>query len=224
MSSTQSVREKSTRDAPGDRRAPRWIVGLTLIAAGIAVSIFAWDTLKYRFIPKRWGVVVPGLVYRSGQISKWMLEKTLTEHNIATIVDLQGIDPASEDQKHEIAAAERLPFELLRFPLAGDGTGDVVRYADAVEAVARAERAGKPVLVHCAAGSQRTGGVVAFYRLLVRGDSPEAAMAELSRFDWDPETPLVGFLNAHMAEVAQMLVERGVIERAPEPLPELPQE
>ena len=194
-----------------------------MIALLLGTAIFAWDALKYRFTAKRWGAVVPGRVYRSGQISRWMLDEMLAQHGIATIVDLQRIDERSADQQYEIATAERLQIELLRFPLAGNGTGQIARYAGAVEAIARAERTGKPVLVHCAAGSQRTGGVVAVYRMLVRGDSPAVALEELQRFRWDPESPLVPFLNAHMAQFAQMLVERGVIERIPDPLPMLPQ-
>jgi protein-tyrosine phosphatase len=196
---------------------------LVVALLAVAAAILVWDAVKYRFIAKRFGAVIPGRVYRSGQISKWMLDETIAEHGIAVIVDLQGVDPESEDQKYEIAAAERLGVELLRFPLAGDGTGDIARYADAVEAMAESERADRPVLVHCAAGSQRTGGAIASYRLLVRGDSPEVAFSELKRFEWDPESPLVGYLNSHMAELANMLVERGVIESVPDPLPQLPE-
>ena len=206
--------------ARNTRRLRALIIGVLVVAA----AIFAWDALKYRFIAKRFGVVVPGRVYRSGQISKWMLDKTISEHGIAVIVDLQGVDPESEHQLYEIAAAERLGVELLRFPLAGDGTGDIARYADAVQAIAENERAGRPVLVHCAAGSQRTGGAVVSYRLLVRGDSPEIAFSELERFKWDPESPLIGYLNARMSELARMLVERGVIDSVPDPLPQLPEE
>lgn len=206
--------------AKNTHRLRALIIGVLVVAA----AIFVWDAVKYRFIAKRFGVVVPGRVYRSGQISKWMLDETVSEHGIAVIVDLQGVDPESEHQKYEIAAADRLGVELLRFPLAGDGTGDIERYADAVQAIAESEREGHPVLVHCAAGSQRTGGAVAAYRLLVRGDSPDVAFSELERFKWDPESPLIGYLNSHMAGLAEMLVERGVIDTVPDPLPQLPEE
>lgn len=223
MSSTAPSADPRVSDVRRPPFAPwsrpvRFALALALVAIA---AVVVWDSVKYRFIAKRWGVVVPGRVYRSGQLSRWMLEPMLARHNVGTIVDLQGIDPTSEDQEFEIKAAERLGVELLRFPLAGNGTGDIERYADAVQAIAERERAGQPVLVHCAAGSQRTGGVVAAYRLLVRGDSPEEAYAELERFNWDADTPLVPFLNAQMRELAQRLVERGVIERVPEPLPQI---
>ena len=225
MSSTLGPSETFAPQASPDtaRRVPRSVRNVVILALVVVAGIGVWDTFKYRFIAKRFGVVVPGKVYRSGQISRWMLDETISEHKIGAIVDLQGIDPASEHQQYEIAAAERLGVELHRFPLAGDGTGEIERYADAVETIAVCERAGKPVLVHCAAGSQRTGGAVAAYRLLVRGESPQEARSELERFKWDPESPLIGYLNEHMAELARMLVERGVIERVPEPLPRLPE-
>jgi hypothetical protein len=78
-----------------------------------------------------------------------------------------------------------------------------------------------PVLVHCAAGSRRSAAVVAMYQLLVEGRSPEDTYRELDRFGKRPvaESPLLPYLNDHMGELAELLVERGVIERVPDPLP-----
>src|SRR5262249_30794903 len=101
--------------------------------------------------------------------------------------------------------------------------GDVHIYARAVSAVAEAARQGKPVLVHCAAGTQRTGGVVALYRLLVQGKTPEFAFAEMREYKYDPHySPhLLNYLNEHIAEIAADLVQDGTIERVPDPLPRL---
>ncbi|GAG13072.1 unnamed protein product, partial [marine sediment metagenome] len=89
------------------------------------------------------------------------------------------------------------------------------------EALARAEREDTPALVHCAAGSRRTGGVVAAYQVLVQGLPTASAYAELDRFGSRPvpQSPLLGYLNENMAELASLLVERGVIEQVPSPLP-----
>ena len=89
----------------------------------------------------------------------------------------------------------------------GDGTThDISNYAGAIATIDRCEKAGKPVLVHCAAGTHRTGGVVACYRVLVQHLTPETALAEMQMYGWKPQEHqvLVEFMNKHLAELARM--------------------
>jgi protein-tyrosine phosphatase len=132
-------------------------------------------------------------------------------------------EPAYEAER---LAAHELGVTLFNYPLAGDGTGDITRYADAVQRLHESQTQGLPTLVHCAAGAQRTGGVVACYDLLVRGRSVEAVVEDLRRHGWSPRrnAALPTYLNAHMRELAGELVRRGVIPRIPDPLPRLPTE
>lgn len=184
----------------------------------------AWDAwLEPRFTDKRWGVVEAGLVYRSGQVSGVRVGGTLARHGIATIVDLTYPQPGDEDQRAELAAASARGIRHLRFPLLGNGIGRRDHYADAIAAVHRSVQAGAPVLVHCAAGTQRTGGVIALYRLLVQGRAPAAVFQEMQRFRWDPldDSEMLVFLNRNMGDIAARLVLRGVLERVPDPLPVL---
>lgn len=197
-----------------------WFALLGAVAvAGSGVGV--WEAVKYRLIPKRFGVVVPGEVYRSGQISKWQFGPTVEEHGIEVVIDLNGVDPADEHQAAEITAYDRLGLEHYRFKLEGNGTGDVTNYVEAIATLARCHNEGKPVLVHCHAGTQRTGSVVAAYRVLVLGQSPRDAYAELARYGWNAETDqiLLTYLNGNLRRVAEELARRGLIERVPEPLP-----
>ena len=75
--------------------------------------------------------------------------------------------------------------------------------------------------LHCAAGSRRSGAVVATYQVLVKGVPPAEAYLELDRYGSRPvaESPLLAFLNSHMEELAALLVERKVIDEMPDPLP-----
>lgn len=206
---------------PPSRLRFRGVTVLALIGL-VAAAVALWQTvIKDRLIAKRWGVVEEGKIYRSGQLSRHLIEPMLREHGIQVVVDLTGDDPENRDQPAERAAIEKLGIELRRCPLWGDGTGDLRQYAAAITAVVEARRANKPVLVHCYAGSQRTGGVIAMYRVLVEGASPEDAVAELRQYKWDPDRDqiLLDYLNQHVAELAALLVENGVLERVPDPLP-----
>ena len=207
---------------PATTRSPR-VRWATLVAVIVAVGlgIWTWDTVKYRFIPKRFGVVVPGELYRSGQLSKWQFEPTVRAHQIAAVMDLNGVDPADEHQAAEIASAKALGLAHYRFPLSGDGTGSVKTYVTAIETLARLQRQGKPVLVHCHAGAQRTGSVIAAYRVLVLGQDPHEAYAELGRYGWNAEQDqaMLMYLNGNLRHVAEQLVADGVIAAVPNPIP-----
>jgi protein-tyrosine phosphatase len=194
----------------------------TIIVLGLGV--WAWDEfVKYRIFPKRWGVVETGRIYRSGQLHPSLIKKTLIKHNIQVIVDLTGRDPSDPHQQTEEEVIKSLGIEHERFPLAGNGTGDIEHYTEALAAIVRARDAHKPVLVHCAAGSQRTGGVIACYRMLIEKRSPAFAYHEMIQYDWDEQSDsvLLTFINDHMPELVAQLVELGVLEEIPNPLPVL---
>ena len=193
-------------------------VGLGVVAATISL----WTlVLRDRFVAKRFGTVVPGKVFRSGQISRHLIAAVIERNGIGTIIDLNGLDPNDADQRAEVEVAQAKGLRHLRFPLRGDATGPIDRYAGAVQAMVESEQAGRPVLVHCAAGTQRTGACVSFYRLLVRHDPPESVYRELVSYGWDPKANkvLLEYVNGHMHELAQLLVERHTIDREPNPLP-----
>lgn len=195
------------------------ILALAAFAFGAAVL---WDTqLKERFFPRDWGVVEEGAIYRSGQISRHIIDQTLRDHHIALIVFLSADNPNRPDVQTERQAAARLGIPRINCPLAGDGTGSIEQYANAIAAVAHAVSAGKPVLVHCATGAQRTGALVAFWRVLVRHQSPQDAYRELLQYHHDPNDNqrLLPYLNGNMATLAQMLVDRHIIQSVPDPIP-----
>jgi protein tyrosine/serine phosphatase len=196
------------------------ILGLAVIGAAIALWFLV---LRDRFVPKRFGIVVPEKVYRSGQISRFLIADVVDRNHIGTIIDLNGLDPNDADQRAELDVSQAKGVRHLRFPLRGDATGQIDRYAGAVQAIVESEQQGRPVLVHCAAGSQRTGACVSFYRLLVRHDPPESVYRELVSYGWDPRSNriLLEYVNGHMREMAELLVQRHAIDREPNPLPVL---
>jgi protein tyrosine/serine phosphatase len=206
------------------RRGKRVALVAVMAVALIGAGAWLWQAQLHDWLfPKRWGVVVPGQIYRSGQISPSIIKHTLESHNIKVIVDLNADKRNNETQAAEAKAANELGIERRIYPLAGDGTGDIHQYAEAIARMDKAVHDGQPVLVHCAAGTQRTGGVIAAYRLLVKRDPPADVLAELRQYDWTAERNpvLIEYLNNHMSELATQLVQRGVIQTVPDPLPQL---
>jgi predicted protein tyrosine phosphatase len=203
------------------------ILYLTIALATVALPALAGYLAQDLYLNKNWGQVEPGL-YRSGLTYPVLTERFLRKHHVDVIVSLLFREDSDPCQTAEQRAARELNIPLLRFPLAGDGlpaggqdTIDI--HVAAVEAIWRARQAGKTVLVHCAAGANRTGAVVALYQLLVRGLGPEEVYRQMLRYHYTPvkNAALLAFLNRHMAQAAQMLQERGVIDQLPDPIPQL---
>ncbi len=217
MTSEESRGSTDRKRKPASRTL--WIIGLAV--AVIGGSIWVWEeVLEDRLIPKRWGVVEAGAIYRSGQLSPTLIERTLQEHGIQLVVSLCPDEAGNKAHDAERQAVLDLGIDRDVYPLIGDGTGDIANYAKAIAAMVQAKRQGRPVLLHCAAGAYRTGGVVAAYRMLVEGAPPADAWAEMRRYDWDRDNPILpDYLNEHMAELAEQLVVLGVIDKVPDPLP-----
>lgn len=196
------------------------------ITAGTFVVLvlggYVWHHfLEDRFFPKRFGVVEAGKLYRSGQISPSLIANVLETHHIQVVVDLQ-FDDGSEAQHAEARAIKELGIEQYRYPLNGNGTGDIKHYAAAIATIKQSLDKGEPVLVHCSAGTQRTGGVVAIWETLVRGKPVPAAIAEMEHYDWHPRKDriLLEYLDQHMTELVSDLVELRVLSAAPATLPD----
>lgn len=223
VASTIDLKKTDRQTTAPTRRQKLVVAAVVVFAAVVAVNHEQVTALRDRFIPKRWGVVEAGKIYRSGQLSRHLVKQVLEKHHIQTVVDLTFDNPQDANHTAEIAAIAELGIERKLCPLDSDGTGDVQIYAQAVAAVAAAARQGKPVLVHCVAGAQRTGGVVALYRLLVEGRTPAFVFDEMQKYKYDPERSprLLEYLNAHIGEIADCLVRDGTIERVPSPLPKL---
>jgi len=213
-------------------RTGRNLVFVAVPAIIIGLAIWGWfGFIRYRVIPKNFGVVDSGHIYRSGQISAPLIKKILTKYNIRVIINLTSMDPNKPDKltcdklAEEKAAAE-LNIKVLRFPMSGNGTGDINDYAAAVTAIANAEKQNLPVLVHCIAGAARTGGIIAIYRLLVQKIDPNVVEDEIEKYGYaiNKKQTLRPFLNNNMAGFAMRLKQAGIIEEIPNPLPQIPQD
>ena len=204
----------------------KWLfIAVPAILIGLAIWLW-FGFARYRFFPKKFGVVVPGHIYRSGQLSAPLVKKILTKYNIRVIVDLTSADPNDLDKHTEEQAAAELNIKVLRFTMSGNGTGDINDYANAVIAIVNSEKQNLPVLVHCTAGAMRTGGVIAAYRLLVQKIDPNIVEDEIEEYGCaiDDKPVLRSFLNDNMAAFASRLKQAGVIDQIPATIPQIPRD
>lgn len=212
-----------------NKSSESWLISRFASPVLLAVLLLAggallWEKgLKDHFVPRHFGVVEEGRIYRSGQISSSLIKETIAKHKIAMIISLSADSTNNADKVAEKQTAAELGIERLVFPLGGSGTGDVNSYANAIAAICRAKKEQKPVLIHCDAGVQRTGGVLAAYQLLVEKKDVASVVEEMRRYGWNPKdnTVLVPYLNSNMKELAGILQRRGVIDSVPSPLPQI---
>ncbi len=200
------------------KRSKRFNIILTVVLVAVGAGWRYWHKdLRFKVIPRRFAAVEQGQVYRSGLIHPRILRKVLKANDIQIIVSLNG------GYKPEEAAAEELGIELKQYRLDGDGSGDITCYANTIEHIVRAKEAGKPILVHCAAGTMRTGAAIAFYRMLVLGQRDNRRiLREWKKHGWKTnKTHLPNYVNRNMYRLASILRDRGIIDEIPNPIPQI---
>ena len=114
-------------------------------------------------------------MYRGGQPSNADLAD-LKRLGVATIVDLRG---SGSSVRREKRAAEALGMHFINFPL----SGVFAPHDNDVAAVLKIlESAPKPVFVHCWKGDDRTGVILACWRIRHDGWSNARALNEVERY------------------------------------------
>jgi tyrosine-protein phosphatase SIW14 len=115
-------------------------------------------------------------LYRGGQPKTGGLEK-LAELGIKTIINLRG---DSDDTRAEGREALRLGMRYFNIPMspAGRPTDEQVRRT--IEIIEEKEKG--PVFVHCRRGSDRTGAIIAIYRIEKDGWTAERAIEEANSY------------------------------------------
>lgn len=173
---------------------PCFLRNAAVLVGVVALGLLAWiHVLAPNLSPKNFGVVREGQLYRAGELTPRAFQKLVQDHGVRTVVDLGAHHPGSPGETREQRTLDALGVERVSLRLFGDAQGDPNEYVHALRVMTDPARA--PVLVHCAAGAQRTGAAVAFYRMIVEGASLDDAMREAQRYRHDPED------NPHLREM-----------------------
>ncbi|CAN5267738.1 dual specificity protein phosphatase family protein [soil metagenome] len=166
----------------------RWGGGITL-----AVLIFAIPFFHYRATferTKRLREVTPGILYRSGQMTVQGYEDAVDRLKIRTIVNLRDDVPDPDVRQgyldsrtvKESELCSRLGVNWVFIPpdLIPKGQIPAARPAAIDKFLALLDDSSNyPILVHCNAGLNRTGVIVAVYRMEHDGWTPMQAWDEL---------------------------------------------
>ena len=121
------------------------------------------------------GTIDEGRVYRSAQPSPLFLKWLVRQHEIKTLVNLRG-----RTQGFESRFAAQNGLRLYSFDLSASRPPteeDVARFLAILD-----DPTAHPVLVHCRNGVDRTGYMLAIYRMQRQGWSAAEALAEMRRF------------------------------------------
>jgi protein tyrosine/serine phosphatase len=123
-----------------------------------------------------WDVVKPGILYRSGQLTGSQLTEAVKRYGLRTVVSFQL---PGKEMEVERQLARSLGVGFVNLPMPGDGFGEEAQFRKVLELVDDPQR--RPVLVHCARGTCRTGSSVALYRFERDGWTIQDVAAELRR-------------------------------------------
>jgi tyrosine-protein phosphatase SIW14 len=157
-------------------------------------------------------VVEDGILCRSGQLSKAGLERAVHDYGIRTVITLRESkspgDPQPDQDEEDFCLKEEIwYFRLPHRASTGSKTPWLKTngYAAVDPNVAKFLRIMDdakyhPVLVHCTAGTHRTGAYVAIYRMEYERWSNADAIAELIARGYDDiveQNDILGYLETY---------------------------
>lgn len=121
--------------------------------------------------------VLPGELYRSGQLSEQQLQQHIEQDGLRSIINLRGPDPGDTWYEAEKRLARQNDIEHVDFELSAS-TALTDQQLD--ELTALLHKLPKPLLIHCLGGADRTGLATALYLYDVKGETASEAAQQLS--------------------------------------------
>ena len=143
------------------------LAGLLFVASMNYAQSVDYEVVNSRYFKKFYRL--NDSIYRSEQPSKKGF-KQVEASGIKTILNLRRLKDDSRKAKGTKLRLEHRPMRTAH-----------LTEADIVEALSIIQESEKPVLVHCWHGSDRTGTVIAAYRMVFENWSKERAISEFRK-------------------------------------------
>lgn len=180
---------RASTPLPGGRRSKfspvrlRWLVPAAVLVAAVGYQMGTESTyftsyaanalFRYNFHP-----VVPGRFYRSSQMSREALARTIREHGIKSVIDLRLMaDAPDETGLTEAEAARRAGAVYRHIPFS---SARVDQRASLLALLAAYREMPPPLLVHCSSGTHRAGVAAAAWLIDQAGRTPREAAGQLT--------------------------------------------
>jgi protein tyrosine/serine phosphatase len=166
-------------------RNERGVVGY-LMAGLLLLALALGAHFAHIFYTDNFHSVVPGQVFRSGQMSPAELASCIRLHGIRSIVNLRGEHPDRQWFRDEVATARQWQVLHQSLPLSSrKPVGD----RKMQELVKMLRDSPKPVLIHCDGGADRTAFAAAIYLHDIAGQPVGVAEKEFS--PWYGHLPVI---------------------------------
>jgi hypothetical protein len=179
---------------------PRSATSAGCVLLALVLAALPAYQLFWRYQLKRFQVVRPGVLYRSGQPTEFGLSHLAQREGVKTVLSLQMFDPllyrgcfdpGRADGVRETAYLESLGVRLEQWPLGGESYWPWMTPWQ-FEAFFRLldDPANLPLAMHCSGGRHRTGTLAALYRLEYDRWPIQRALDEMYSFTFGRPIPL----------------------------------
>jgi len=122
--------------------------------------------------------VKPGEVYRSSWLGGEGLDKAVDRLGVKSVLNLCGPQPGAAWYEGEVAVSRRRGLSFVNLSLSANTELDAAQVAQLTKALRDAP---KPLLIHCRAGSDRTGLAAALF-VAAHGGTYREAQEQLSLY------------------------------------------
>jgi len=173
------------------------------IAAFVTLTPFLYRSYHNRTF-RNVRVVKDGVLYRSAQLTIPGLQRLVYDYGIKTVVCLRNGAKPNDQAEEAYCKANSINFVRIAprsWSLQDDGSAPVDVGLAMFRDVMKDEK-NYPVLLHCFAGTHRTGAYTAVYRMDFEGWSNERAMNELRTLGYvtlDEDRNVFEFLSNYRA-------------------------
>lgn len=152
----------------GVRAWNRLVAGALVLAPPVLVLI---GLLRPGVLGGNFHVVIPGRVYRSGQLTEREIEALIGRYGVRGIINLRGARPGAAwyEAERAVAARHGVWHEDVELPVRRLPPGPVL-----ARLVTLLETAPTPLLLHCGRGADRAGLASAVARLVAGAPLAEA--------------------------------------------------
>lgn len=149
------------------------------------VALFIGGWAGYLRLTGNFHPIESRVIYRSGQLSGDQFVDRIRAHGIRTVINLRGNNVGRSWYDDEIKASATTSVTHIDFPIS---SGRELTDDQITQLTDHLRNAVLPILIHCEAGSDRTGLAAALYELVIAGRSATEASQQLSfrygHFPW----------------------------------------